>query len=248
MASIIESIFYLIDNGAKIGQIAVNAVKKLNEFGNMLLNIDYSKIPDKLRNIGETWGKYGWVPFLPTYSALEFYDISILPISQEDADQKMNQYLNDDCIKEIIKETKEFIDKYDGNSQTFDEAMKCYDNVLYTSCSLNLCALIDGAFLKFQKIPQKGYRPLSNVAIDEFIEKSEMQSFLISLSAIKSVVEDIFAFGHDFIVDDNEFKRNYVSHGMNKRIPTSTDCLKLMVVLYNVYLLFDADILHREDI
>lgn len=221
---------------------------RLNSIMETISKIDFDAIPQKLQEEGEKWGVYGWVPILPTFDGSQCMEMSIAPDSKEEADKLMLSYLDDDSINQLFNEIRDYLIANNKNITTFEEAKKCFENDLYTSCSIDICALIDGVFISFQAINNNKRRSLSKEAIKRFCTDSPDSQYSVAVIAIKFIITGFFSVGDDFKKTDTSFNRNYISHGMNIYNPNRTDCLKLLVVLYNLFLAFDSGWLQRTDI
>jgi len=219
-------------------------------FFEVLTRIDFSAIdqlPDTVRQSAEKWGSFGWIPLLPTYTIYDFIKALHPPTSQEETDAIMLSYFEENSTNQLFAEIRDYIDKNGQNLTTWNEAEACYNNGLYTSCALDIFALIDSTFVIGQTIPKgKKQRNLSGSAVKRLFEKEEMCSYVASAIATKEIIISMFQRGQDFSIPENGIKRNFLSHGMNRYIPDKTDCLKLFVLLYNVQLLFYSEIFHWE--
>lgn len=219
-------------------------------FFDNLTRIDFSvidQIPKIIRQSAERWGSFGWVPLLPTYTIHDIIKALHSPTSQEEADAIMNSFFEENSTNQLFTEIREYIDRNDQNTTTWNEAVACFNNELYTSCALDIFALLDSSFLIGQNI-QKGKRrrDLARGAVKRIFENKEACSYFASAIATKEIISFMFQDGEDFSIPDNSINRNILSHGMNRYIPDKTDCLKLFVLLYNVQLLFYSEIFHWE--
>lgn len=90
------------------------------------------------------WGKYGW-----TYNAeMPLVRFDKEPLSQEDADQQMMQYCTIENIRGMVAALIDInLDKDD-----LEEALFCYENGKYKSCTMLLFSLLDKMLIerKFQ--------------------------------------------------------------------------------------------------
>ena len=222
---------------------------RLQEISNRLTylqHIDFSQtydvlksIPEILQKSAEQWAKYDWVPYLPMNESKQtIYLLS--PTSQENADQIMLEQLDDKQISQLFEKLSEKVKSHSHNTNTFEEAVKCYTAGLYSGCALLLFAIIDSCFLIGQTTEGKSKRDLAGKAVEKSFDEEKSQ-YVISALATRLIVEKLFEYAHDF---DSQYEtgvnRNFLSHGMNKYVPTQTDCLKLFVLLYNIYVSFDT--------
>ena len=107
----------------------------------------FEKLPQKIQHAAETWAGYGWVPFLPTFD-IEQYQWSMgAPNTQEEADNWMRNYFETETTDLLFSEIRRLADCKGCNKTTLQEAIQCYENGLYTSCALDVFALIDGCFI-----------------------------------------------------------------------------------------------------
>lgn len=109
--------------------------------------INYSS---KSTHAGEKWGNYGWVPFLPQDNVVSLLGSINIPPTQEKADALMLTKLERTSY-ELFSAIEKYIEKFEGNQTTFDEAVQAYSNGLYTLCALGLFALIDHIYITSQK-------------------------------------------------------------------------------------------------
>lgn len=218
-----------------ISELAANLTK---------FNLDLVvNLPDQIRTAGEQWAKFGWVPFLPTFSIENYLESMIIPQSQEQADTRMNRYFEQNSTTELFSKIAEYLDKNRLTTDAFYDATKCFELGLYTSCTLALFSILDGVFLNGQnKRPDSRRRDLSRTAVERVYNKNETCGYLVSAIVVHKVILDLFRDADDFTIPETGLNRNYISHGMNQRRVTREDCLKLFVLLYNVCLLFDAGI------
>lgn len=187
------------------------------------------------------WTKYGWVPLLPSFRGEEIIKMLVPPCSAEEADNIMIQKLDDNELNLLFKELQKYILKNNYNNSTFSESIVAFRNELYSGCALLIYALIDACFINAQTIPLKGRRDLAEKAAKNKIER--IDSYFLSCANISiNIVKELFKNADDF-KGENGMNRNYLSHGMNQYIPNKIDCLKLFVLLYGVYALFDTKVL-----
>ena len=148
---------------------------------------------------------------------------------------KINSTVFDNLIDEIRNHAKSL-----GQSEvTVEESIKCYNGGLYSACALLIFSLIDSSFIMGQPKKTNCYRKLANKAVEDAIDDNKTKYSIIAHST-KSIIENLFKKADDFTIKDR-FNRNMISHGMNKDNPNEIDCLKLYVLLYNIYLLFDVE-------
>ncbi len=152
----IENIHYCIQNlyqGIENFSKVIKNISDLQEtiFPKIVEIISNLQIPgytaekkQVLINSHMKWGKYGW-----TYNAetpLVRFDKE--PLSQEDADQQMMQYCTIENIRGMVAALIDInLDKDD-----LEEALFCYENGKYKSCTMLLFSLLDKMLIerKFQ--------------------------------------------------------------------------------------------------
>ncbi len=199
----------------------------------------FQKLPERIRCSAETWAGYGWVPFLPTFD-IEQYQWSMgAPKTQEEADEWMRYYFETETTEELFSEINRLTDWKGCNRTTVQEAIQCYEHGFYTSCALDVFALIDGCLLLEQPIRKGGdQRDLARNAVKRVYDNNNDCKYVISALAVKICITELFENQGDFKKPETGLKRNRISHGMNDYCPDQLDCLRLLVLLYNVLLLF----------
>lgn len=170
-----------------------------------------------------------------------------VPPTQEEADTLMLKEL-ENTFDELLLSIKKHIKKLDANQTTYDEAVQSFNDGLYTSCALDIFALIDHLFITSQiETVDSKKRKLAKEAVKNKFEESKGAPYLVIAVSAKTIIEDLFKYGGDFDPEiEGKGNRNFISHGMNKKIPDRTFCLKLFVLLYNLCLLFTSGIFSRE--
>lgn len=221
-----EAIYKIIDNLKRI-----NWQKIYDTFSNF---------PEKIKVSAQLWTSYGWVPNLPKYKPIDLLENINAPTSQIEADNIMLNKIDDTAFCSLVDEITDYNTQVGLNSKLLKEAVKCFDNELYSACSLLLFALIDARFLIDQ--PKVGnWRDLAYKAVSKAIDKDMSEYSIIALTS-KAIIEQLFLNAEDFDhTKEKGLNRNFISHGMNKYNPNKTDCLKLFVLLYNINLLFNID-------
>lgn len=200
----------------------------------------FEKLPEKIQHAAETWAGCGWVPFLPSFD-IEQYQWSMgAPKTQEEADNWMRNYFETETTDLLFSEIRRLADWKGCNNTTLQEAIQCYENGFYTSCALDVFALIDGCFIEGQpKKEGKRRRDLALRAANRVCDNNTDCKYVISAIAARICISELFIDQDDFSVPENgQVKRSRISHGMNAYCPNRLDCLRLLVLLYNVLLLF----------
>lgn len=206
----------------------------------------FKKLPDEIQVAAKKWAEYGWVPCLPEYSLIEFFSAVRTPETQKMADAEMLSKLDNYHMNQLFSNTKTYVEQYGHNSKTFEDAVKCFENKIYTGCALSLFALIDACFIIGQPRPnnKNERRKTANTAVENTIDKQK-SIFFVNAYTVKIIVQNLYSNSKDFDekLEQKSF-RNFLSHGMNKYNPAEIDCIKLFVLLYNIYILFNSKVYH----
>ncbi len=219
--------------------VLFDALKKLNDFDwNKILD-SFMNLPDKIQKATEKWTEYGWVPYLPEYNGLDIIENIIVPETQEDADKAMKDKVDSITFAKLIDEIKSYAKNLGQNEESVEESIKCYEAGLYSACALLTFSLIDSSLIIGQPTKGNSRRKLANKAVADAIDDDKTKYSLIAHST-KNIIENLFENPNDFSIE-NGLNRNMLAHGMNKYNPNEIDCLKLYVLLYNIYLLFDVE-------
>lgn len=227
-------------------------IKQTSEIIAVFQQIDLIKIsdvvvslPKNVQKAADIWAEYGWVPYLPTSNIKDLINFNY-PKSQEEADEIMMQKLDNNGIKVLFDKLTKQVKSHSHNINSFEEAIKSYNNGIYSGCSLLIFAIIDSCFIVGQPVPTptKGnknpQRRLAGSAINIAIDYDKSKIAVFAYTA-KRIIESRFKRGNDFEKSiENGINRNFLSHGMNTYIPSQKDCLQLFVLLYNIYVSFDG--------
>lgn len=184
------------------------------------------------------WGKYGW-----TFNGqTKLTSLSSLPLSLEDADQKMSQYCTLDNASEIAMK---LIDN-GVNQSDVKEALFCFENGKYKSSAIILFALIDHELILkgFRHKPKEdqleGNYKIGLSAVCEYRKRNKKaynKSFLYANLYFLNIMETLMALFQDtenFTNEPKMINRNYVVHGMSNRTVTEIDCFKVWSALYSL--------------
>ena len=246
-----EYSFYELLYSGRIEENIRNAVRNFGticEGFNKLLQIDWDKIgaalsvlPDTIRNATNVWASFGWVPNLPSYIGKDLIGNLNTPETQDEANTIMLEKIDEDVLSKIIESIANYADKYGQNQVSFSEAVKCFDASLYSASAVLLLSIIDSIFVNSQKKPDdpKRRRELAKHAVEGAINEEKARYSIIAHAA-KNVVETLFSDTKDFSIE-NGLNRNMLCHGMNHYNPDRTDCIKLLVLIYNIYFMFESD-------
>lgn len=208
----------------------------------LIFGLSSQKISDIRTNVIDKWTEYGWVPILPTFQGKDILKNIIPPDTVEKADAILLKELTPETQEELFRVLTCYVKKSNHNEETLLEAIISYKNSLYSACSVLIFALIDACFLTGQPMKTGKRRDLANGAAKN---KIDVPSSLILSSAkiTLNIVTILFSNGQDFNLNNEKgLNRNYISHGMNRYNPDNKDCLKLFVLLFNIYLLFDTEV------
>lgn len=206
-------------------------------------------LPERVQVAAKKWAEYGWAPSLPGNTGIDFLSAVYVPETENAADEVMLLKLEGEKIQELFDAIKEKVDSHNHNTVTYKDAVSCFNNAIYTGCALSLFALIDACFVAGQPKPSnpKSRRKLAGNAVKKGISVEDSELIVIT-QTVKIIIEDLFSDGDDFdLSKEHGVKRSFISHGMNQYNPNKIDCIKLFVLLYNIYLLFESGMYHWED-
>lgn len=224
-------------------QVAIDNDKTYDfDVGDFIAQYGNKKISDIKSEPLNKWTEYGWVPILPSFKGNDILSTLIPPDNSEKADVFMTKKLNKHEMNVMFNELHKHADLYNHNDNILSEAISAFNNQLYSGCSLLLFAMIDACFITFQPTSLKSRRALAERAAKDKIKK--IDSYRLSCAnTTLCIIKEIFKNADDFAtVNDNKLNRNFLSHGMNKYMPTYKDCLKVFVLLYSTYVLFDTNV------
>lgn len=184
------------------------------------------------------WGKYGW-----TFNGnTKLTTFSSLPLSLEDADQRMIHY----CTQDNVSEIKNKLVDNGVNQADLDEALFCFENGKYKSSSIILFALIDHELISkgFKHEPKEnqleGKYKIGLSAVCEYKKQNKKaynNSFLYANLYFLNIMQALMALFEDtqnFTNEPNMINRNFVAHGMSNRTVTEIDCFKVWSALYSL--------------
>ena len=184
------------------------------------------------------WGRYGW-----TFNGqTKLTTLSSLPLSLEDADQRMSQYCTVDNVSEIARKLVE-----NGTNQSdVEEALFCFENGKYKSSAIILFALIDHELISkgFRHKPKEneleGKYKIGLSAVCEYRKQNKKaynKSFLYANLYFMNIMETLMTLFQDsenFTNEPKMINRNFVAHGMSNRAVTEIDCFKVWSALYSL--------------
>lgn len=156
------------------------------------------------------------------------------PSSVQEADELSMEYCSEEKISNLINELKGKVD----NKTEFEEAVLSYTNQCYTACAMILFATIDSIMLRLQEYKTNKQRMLPKKYAEELKNTSDEKSFLREASylAVLNAITRLYENGNDFTNENAEMiNRNFVDHGMNTRKVTQIDCIKLFLIIDNIF-------------
>lgn len=201
-------------------------------------NFNNPSISDELkRELFESykkWGNYGWslIPNAP----VTLYDK--LPEKQSEANKIALRYMTKQNIAKLFSDMR----KMNIKIRDLESAIFCFENKQYKACCLILFSLIDSYFIKSQPIIENVRKKgVGSTAIKNFeknfIACHEQEQYLYSLLNFSNLITSLYKFFKyvpNFKNEPTMINRNFISHGMNKRAVTYTDCIQLFLALYNI--------------
>ena len=185
-----------------------------------------------IENTYRTWGAYGWITnhLVVPYGFWENY-----PTTQSEADRLAIKFLDKDKFSRLKLEILEKT----NSRKICNEAITCFDNRCYTACASLLISLIDGELIrcktsfatKNKKTGLKaGERVVENVSNDDRYGLPGL--YHLELLNYESYINTLFARAEGFVKEPNCLNRNYLHHGMSKRMVLRKDCIKLLLAYH----------------
>ena len=185
----------------------------------------------QLKESHELWGQLGWTPI----NGMPQYLFDSKPDDQASADRTMLKYCTKNSMNEVFKDTIKRL----KHKKDYQEAVFCLENRQYKACALVLFAIIDGIFIKQQKI----FKDTGAVAIRNYRDniKNHPSKNLLLLELLPA---NIFPCLFGFFMGTNCFtnkvkwpNRNYINHGMSNKKVRKKDCIKLFLLLNNILIM-----------
>lgn len=173
------------------------------------------------------WSAFGWTPSPNT----EMSCFSIQPNSVDDADKRMMDYCNQNEMGYVFEMLREYL----SNDNDLESAIFCYQNRQYKACVLLLFSLIDRIMVREQedKWPQINTKGIEHIEKKHPVSEEEFYTFLDSKNLFNCLLT-FYEFANGFRNEGIVINRNYVSHGMTKRIIGEKDCIQVFLALYNL--------------
>lgn len=224
IAQVITNFANYISQNFNAGQIASNISKALASV------IPSKEEQEKIVAALQQWGNYGWC--LIDWASMDLYHNA--PSSVQEADELSMEYCSEEKISNLINELKGKVD----NKTEFEEAVLSYTNQCYTACAMILFATIDSIMLRLQEYKTNKRRMLPKKYAEELKNTSDEKSFLREASylAVLNAITRLYENGNDFTNENAEMiNRNFVDHGMNTRKVTQIDCIKLFLIIDNIF-------------
>ena len=201
------------------------------ELGLNKTNIDYFDI------WAQKWGSYGFcVP--------DNCESKIFSKPPKD-DNELRFIIDTYCNTEELLRLFNMLKEKDLNKKDLEDAIKLYELEMYKPCVLLIYSLIDNVIISFQPIKKDKYRFLPNKAgeriIDGMLDK-EWINYFYALNT-KYALEEVYKKGKDFVNEDEyiALNRQFVSHGMTKKIVNKYDCIVLFLLLYRCSIIFNKE-------
>lgn len=212
----------------------------LNQFAKIVekLSVDFREIDLKVKERNENyrkWAKYGWT-IIPSATFDFFYEA---PISQEDADEKSLSIIDDNCIKEIL----EYILKNINQKHKFEEAINCFEKEYFVATAMILTSLIERNLTELPMQDSEAEKPRGKSIISKFKEQFDLEEVSVIqyfyLNNFFEYVGMLFEDGNGFVEQRYNINRNFLMHGWRDVETKRTDCIKLFLFLYNLFLVWE---------
>ena len=206
----------------------------LDQLGKKLIdalsNLDIPTDEERLQLIERSikWGQCGWT-FIPS---MPLDMLENLPDTTKEANKLAIQY----CSNEEIEKLFTSMEKQNLNRSDLRSAIFCYRNKQYKACALLLCSLIDSKLIRLSK---EDNRPVGERAVKKLKAKYDDSGEKILIEAmfvynLLAYLETLFSKAGGFKNEPATLNRNYIGHGMNRRVVRKRDCIQLFLALYNL--------------
>ena len=212
--------------------------KRMEQITNILRAV-FDTLPTKILNYQTLlkWADYGWGLIEELTKENTYY---IQPDNSKHADSIIEENITEKLLKTIIEDIRK---TKTLNILSFDEAIDCFYLGKYTSCILILYSIIDSFFLNLQSIKVSKKRNLANGSAKNLLKTEEIEEFNLRLYARAYIplqaITVLFTNGEDFKSEPDLPNRNFISHGMNKRVVSKIDCIKVMSIIRNLFEISD---------
>lgn len=200
----------------------------------------WENFKERVENLSDVWASYGWVPLLPDSKLDEMIGIPDAPASQSEIDSFMQMRISGFGEGKLFELLRTSASRQELNNATLNDAIVSFENGLFTACALCLFALIDERYLEGQPLAVKNHRrALAKKATAVTFQNSIIAQYFFFANTTNKIIEKLFSDANDF-KNETGLNRNFLSHGMNSHAPDKIDCLKLFILLYSVYSLFQS--------
>jgi hypothetical protein len=187
-------------------------------------------VREKVEKNYSKWGEFGWS--LPPDAPISLFLRP--PKTKREANSIIYQYIRES--ESIFTECRKRVDK-----NIIDEAQYNFVNKKYRSCALLLLSEIDGMLIKCQ---EKNNKKVGKKAVAEFKKKIlSNQALELSLRSVNVIsnLNVVFESAENFKRKPSSLKRNYIMHGMYANKVIKQDCIKLLLIIYNLNFILDAN-------
>ena len=192
---------------------------------------------EQLVESNRLWGQYGWT-YMPSMP-MSMFDTP--PADLAEANKLAMQYCTASEMEKIFADLR----KRKLNHKDLDSAIFCYQNQQYKACALLLCSMIENKLIRLR---EDDGRPVGSGAVKELKKKYYDSGEKILAEAM--FAQNLLAYlGTLFLTikglknEPDTLNRNYISHGMNRRMVRKRDCVQLFLALNNLMQFFDLDLL-----
>ncbi|MEG1739256.1 MAG: hypothetical protein RR266_02250 [Bacilli bacterium] len=214
----------------------------LKQLDSIINNLDSKDVPhytekqkQDFRISCEYWGSQGW-SILPNTS-FEFFNKK--PSSQKECDDIALEYMGKETLDNIFN----YLLDLNFNKNDIESAIFCFKNNQFKACSLLLFSMIDSYLIEDQKTERikklKVGESAANSFNDRFKEKHKNEEELLYtvlwLTNILKCLQTFFAYANDFNNEPCIINRNFLCHGMSKKVIEKKDCIQLFLILNNMF-------------
>ena len=223
-----------------LSPMLARASKLIDALANFKFPILSDEEAEQLVESHRAWGQYGWthIPSMP---------IGMFDTPPEDV-QAANKAAMQYCTASEMNWLFDELQKRKLNKKDLESAIFCYQNKQYKACALLLCGLIDS---KLIRLKTGEHRPTGGSAVkrlkaeyDDSGEKYLAEAmFVYNLIAY---LETLFARAKGFVNEPYTLNRNYIDHGMNRRLVRKRDCIQLFLALYNLTQFLELELLRKS--
>lgn len=202
-------------------------------------------VKEKVNNI-ICWAKYGWV--ITDIGVLSFTIFFDVIESQQEADQTIGEYINKEDVNGLFNDLRK-LSKGKNEYQEYEslnEAIFCYRHKKYISCINTLLPLFDNELIKLQMYKAANQRKKvgkgATEKLQSYFKCIEHDSGLMShflYAGVISYLEMLYENTNDFTIQQTNVNRNYPLHGINTKVYTEIDCLKMFIAYKALLILIE---------